>query len=160
MLRLLLTGGNSVKAGVLAGAFRRIGRPDLADEILEAMKAAGYDVRESDPFAAAQTFGALPPAETPIVGRIQAMWKSMRDVIAETFPAAPGLPRDKRRYLGFVDDIYKSDAYHSLSIEGYSVTTELIARVRQGEWDPDHHDDDGRTGTRWQRAATGRPSRR
>ena len=35
-----------------------------------------------------------------------------------------------------------SDAYHSLSIEGYSVTPELIERVRSGSWDPDHHDDD------------------
>jgi hypothetical protein len=37
---------------------------------------------------------------------------------------------------------YKSDAYHSLSIEGYSVTPALIERVQRGDWDPDHHDDD------------------
>ena len=41
-----------------------------------------------------------------------------------------------------VDDIYISDAYHSLSIEGYLVSPELIERVRSGHWDPDHHDDD------------------
>lgn len=142
LLRFLLAGGNSAKAGVLAGALRRIGRPELADEILKVMSAAGYDVRESDPFESTQTFSALPPAVTPIVGRMRAMWKSMRNVVAENFPAAPGLPRDKDAYLGFVDDIYKSDAYHSLSIEGYSVTPELIARVQQGNWDPEHHDDD------------------
>ena len=142
LLRILLAGGNSVKAGVLAGALRRIGRPELADEILKVMSAAGYDVRESDPFEAAQAFSALPPAVTPIVGRMRTMWKSMRNVAAENFPAAPGLPLDKGAYLGFVDDIYKSDAYHSLSIEGYSVTPELIARVQQGSWNPEHHDDD------------------
>ncbi|MEQ1910174.1 MAG: Fic family protein, partial [Vicinamibacterales bacterium] len=27
-------------------------------------------------------------------------------------------------------------------IEGYSVTPELIARVQQGNWNPEHHDDD------------------
>lgn len=43
---------------------------------------------------------------------------------------------------GFVDDIYKSDAYHSLLIEGYSVTPALIDRVQRGDWDPDHHDAD------------------
>jgi hypothetical protein len=142
LLRLLLAGGNSTKAGVLAGALRRIGRPELADEILKVMSAAGYDVRESDPFEAAQAFSALPPAVTPIVGRMRAMWKSMRSVVEENFPAAPGLPQDKGAYLGLVDDIYKSDAYHSLSIEGYSVTPELIARVQQGNWNPEHHDDD------------------
>jgi fido (protein-threonine AMPylation protein) len=142
LLRFLLAGGNSAKAGVLAGALRRIGRPDLADEILTAMRAAGYDVRVSDPFETAHTFGALPPAVTPIVGRIRATWKSMRNVVAESFPAAPGLPRDKGAYLGFVDDIYKTDAYHSLSIEGYRLTPELIARVQRGNWEPERHDDD------------------
>ncbi|MEQ1911356.1 MAG: cell filamentation protein Fic, partial [Vicinamibacterales bacterium] len=142
LLRILLAGGNSAKAGVLAGALRRIGRPEFADEILEVMSGTGYDVRERDPFAAAQAFSALPPAVTPIVGRMRAMWKSMRDVVSENFPEAPGLPQDKGAYLGFVDDIYKSDAYHSLSIEGYSVTPELIARVQQGNWNPEHHDDD------------------
>ena len=50
VLRLLLTGGNSVEAGAIAGALRRIGRPELADDVVKAMKSAGYDVRESDPF--------------------------------------------------------------------------------------------------------------
>jgi hypothetical protein len=50
LLRRLLTGGHTAVAGRLAGAFRRIGRPDAADEIVTTMKAAGYDVRESDPF--------------------------------------------------------------------------------------------------------------
>ncbi len=142
LLRFLLAGGNSTKAGVLAGALRRIGRPEFADEILKTMSAAGYAVRESDPFETAQAFSVLPPAVTPLVGRMRAMWKSMPNVVAENFPAAPGLPEDKGAYLGFVDDIYKSDAYHSLSIEGYSVTPELLARVQQGNWNPEHHDDD------------------
>ena len=142
ILRHLLDGSRTVKAGQIAGAFRRIGRPEIADEIVSTMKRADYDVRESDPFAPEQTFGALPAAVSPIVGRIQAMWASMRDVIIEKFPKAPGLPKNREEYLGFVDDIYKSDAYHSLSIEGYSVTPALIDRVQRGDWDPDHHDAD------------------
>ena len=142
LLRILLTGGNSVKAGVIAGALRRIGRPELADEIVKAMKAAGYDARENDPFEPAQTFGILPVAVSPIVARMQAMWRSMRDVVGENFPEAPGLPEDKDSYLESVEDIYKSDAYHSLSIEGYSVTPALIERVQQGNWDPGHHEED------------------
>jgi Fic family protein len=49
------------------------------------------------------------------------------------------LPTDQQRYLRFVEDIYKSDAYHSLSIEGYSVTPDLIDRVRTGNWNPDEN---------------------
>ena len=142
LLRLLLTGANSVKAGLLAGAMRRIDRPAIADEILKTMKAAGYDARESDPFAPGYTFGVLSPSSAPIVGRMQAMWKSMRGAVIEHFPSAPGLPQDTARYLERVDDIYKSDAYHSLSIEGYSVTPALIERVQLGNWDPDSHDQD------------------
>src|SRR5579872_3108635 len=38
VLRLLLNGGHSAKAGYIAGAFRQTGRGNLADEILGAMK--------------------------------------------------------------------------------------------------------------------------
>jgi len=40
-----------------------------------------------------------------------------------------------------VQDIYITDAYHSLSIEGYRVSPELIEKVRSGEWDPDSDED-------------------
>ncbi len=39
-------------------------------------------------------------------------------------------------YLGQIDDVYISDAYHSLSIEGYRVSPDLIQRVRAGDWNP------------------------
>jgi fido (protein-threonine AMPylation protein) len=142
VLRHLLEGGHSVVAGRLAGAFRRIGRADVADEIVAVMKAANYTIRETDPFVPQQTFGTLRPAIAPIVGRIQVMWQAMREPVVAVFPKAPGLPKDRADYLRFIDEIYKSDAYHSLSIEGYSVTPELIERVRAGDWDPDNHDDD------------------
>ena len=137
VLRRLLDGGHSVVAGRLAGAFRRIGRGDAADEILGSMKAAGYDVRENDPFSAEQPIGVRTAAGPPIVGRLQAMWHAMRSEVLKTFPEAPGLPKDTTAYLGFVDEIYQSDAYHSLSIEGYRVSPELIQRVAAGDWNPE-----------------------
>ena len=38
LLRLLLNGGHSAKAGYLAGALRKIGRNEQSDEIIGAMK--------------------------------------------------------------------------------------------------------------------------
>jgi Fic family protein len=35
-----------------------------------------------------------------------------------------------------------TDAYHSLSIEGYRVTASLIERVRSGSWNPEIHEQD------------------
>jgi hypothetical protein len=137
VLRRLLDGGHSVIAGRLAGAFRRIGRAELAVEITSTMKAAGYAVSENDPFASQQSFGSISPTASPIVGRIRTMWKTMRGTVIEVFPKSPGLPKNKTKYLKSVDEIYKNDAYHSLSIEGYIVSPELIDRVRAGNWDPD-----------------------
>lgn len=53
------------------------------------------------------------------------------------FPKAPGRPRALQAYLKRVNDAYLTDAYHSLSIEGYRVTPELIERIRSGGWNPD-----------------------
>ena len=142
VLRRLLEGGHSVIAGRLAGAFRRIGRCDVAEEILSVMKRTGYDVRETDPFESQQEFGASVWTQAPIVGRLQSLWETMREPVIAAFPEAPGLPDDTGAYLSFVDDIYQTDAYHSLSIEGYRVTPELIDRVRGDNRDPDHHDAD------------------
>ncbi len=142
LLHRLLAGGNSVVAGRLIGAFRRIGRTETADEIRAAMKGAGYGVRESDPFVPGHEFGRLAAAVAPIVGRIQSMWDAMRAAVLRAFPRAPGLPADRQAYLHFVDEIYQSDAYHSLSIEGYQVTPDLIERVRAGGWSPESNDAD------------------
>lgn len=61
----------------------------------------------------------------------------MRAVVLENFPKAKNLPADIEAYLQEVENHYVEDAYHSLSIEGYRVTTELIERVRDGKWNPD-----------------------
>jgi hypothetical protein len=73
VLRRLLAGGHSAVAGRLAGALRRTGRGDVADEILEAMTAAGYDVRESDPFAPALALESIRPDVAPMMGRIEGL---------------------------------------------------------------------------------------
>ena len=137
VLRRLLDRGHSVIAGRLAGAFRRIGRGDVTDEILSVMKRAGYDVRETDPFEPEQAFGAAGRAQAPIAGRLEAMWGAMREPVIAAFPNAPGPPEDTKAYVSFIDEVYRNDAYHSLSIEGYRVTPELIDRVRARDWNPD-----------------------
>ncbi len=135
----LLEGGHTVVAGRLAGAFTRVGRKEVADEIVKTMKAAGHEVRPADPFAEQQTFGSLQTGVSPIVGRLRSFWSQHREHVIGAFPKPPGLPKDTAAYLKSVDEIYKHDAYNSLSIEGYRVTPELIERVRAGTWNPDAH---------------------
>lgn len=144
VLAKLLAGGHSVIAGRLAGAFRNIGRVDSADEIVQTMKAAGYDVRENDPFAAASPVLFSNREPSPYVNRLRLMWQSMRQPILEHFPNAPsiGSIQSAAEYLKQVEEIYTADAYHSLSIEGYKVTPALIERARQGSWNPDSNGTD------------------
>jgi hypothetical protein len=142
VLVLLLEGGHTTVAGRLAGAFRNIGRNRIADDIVKTMKTADHDIREEDPFE--DTINLILPAleQSPYVNRIHLMWQKMREPILKQFPAAPGRPSAIASYLKAADDIYATDAYHSLSIEGYRVSPELIERIRGGGWNPDENEND------------------
>jgi len=142
VLNHLLKGGHSTIAGRLAGAFRNIGRTRIAHDILEGMRAAGYTVRENDPFneKSSVTFSII--ERSPYVNRIRLMWEKMRQPIIDLFPQSPGLPDDVDAYMKQVSDNYVYDAYNSLSLEGYRVSTELIERVRSGEWRPGLNEND------------------
>jgi len=59
------------KAGYLAKAFRQTGRGELADDILRAMKGAGYDVREA---VHLKTGNDTPQAE-PSSAPMRAAWR-------------------------------------------------------------------------------------
>lgn len=142
VLDYLLKGGNSTIAGRLAGAFRNIGNERIADNIIKTMKAADYDVRENDPFENKLKFPFTNRTVSPYVNRIKIMWEEMREPVLKHFPAYPGIPDDKSGYMKLVEENYKSDAYHSLSIEGYKVTPELIERVKSGTWDSEKNEKD------------------
>jgi fido (protein-threonine AMPylation protein) len=137
LLARLLDGGHSTIAGRLAGAFRNSGRGALADEVARTMSAAGYALRETDPFTDRPAVALSFLETSPYVNRIRILWQKMRDPVIESFPEAPGLPRNRAAYMKRVEEAYVTDAYHSLSIEGYRVTPELIRKVRSGRWNPD-----------------------
>jgi len=133
----LLAGGHSKIAGRLAGAFRNIGRARIADDIVATMVAAGYVVTESDPFVDSPTFTLGARESSPYINRLTMTWARMREDVLKHFPAAPGITKDPASYLKHIEQVYVSDAYNSLSIEGYRVGAELIERVRSGNWNPD-----------------------
>lgn len=137
LLSRLLEGGHSSIAGRLAGAFRNIGRDRIADEILDAMQAAGYTVGESDPFETRSLVVFGTRESSPYLNRMRMDWARMRDDVRRLFPDAPGRPVNVAAYLKRVEEIYVNDAYNSLSIEGYKVSAALIEKVRTGHWNPD-----------------------
>lgn len=138
----LLGGSHTVIAGRLAGAFRNIGQIRIADEIVKTMKSADFNIRETDPFESKPPVKLSFRDRTPYANRIRLMWQEMREVVIKHFPNSPGLLKEKKKYLESVDQIYVTDAYHSLSIERYTVTVELIEKVRSSKWDLEENEED------------------
>jgi hypothetical protein len=134
VLSVLLNGGHSVIAGRLAGAFRNIGRDLIADNILKGMQAADLKVQEVDPFNEKTNVSFGRRDTSPYVNRMRLMWSDMREPIIKHFPESANQSVDIGNYMAQVEDKYVTDAYHSLSIEGYRVTRELIELVRSGNW--------------------------
>ena len=71
---------------------------------------------------------------SPYAARIRAQWQAMRE--ACHYPVSGsllGLLRPiQTACMKEIEKLYQYDAYHSLSIEGYEVTPELIERARSG----------------------------
>lgn len=143
VLRILLADSRPVVAGRLAGALRAAGRGALSDEILGAMRAAGYSVNETNPFERPLA-SALPGGrpESPYVQRLRLMWNDLREYVIAAFPSPAGAPIDIDALLRDVEGRYITDAYHSLSIEGYRVSAALIEKVRDGHWSPEGNEAD------------------
>lgn len=133
LLTLLLEGGHSTLAGRLAGAFRNIGRNLIAENIIKGMDAAGYSTKETDPFTEKPNISFDRRDVSPYINRIQLMWANMRIDVMQHFPLPATNTHNIETYLQQVDNKFVTDAYHSLSIEGYRVSPELIELVNSGQ---------------------------
>lgn len=137
LLPTLLAGDMVTAAARLAGAFHFVGRQDDADRIVKAFAQARVRLKAVNPFRLPEPTLEPSRERSPYVLRLRSMWAGWRQDVIDNFPAAPGLQGTSNEYLAQVEERYASDAYNSLSIEGYRVTDELIERVASGSWDPD-----------------------
>jgi hypothetical protein len=138
LLPTLLAGDKMVTAaGRLAAAFDFVKRPDEAERIQKAFAKFKIALKLVNPFELAEPSIAPSRERSPYVLRLRSMWAGWRQDVINTFPPAPGIKKQGADYLAQVDERYVSDAYNSLSIEGYRVTDELIERVASGDWNPD-----------------------
>jgi len=142
ILSNLLEGGHSTIAGRLVGAFRNIGQDRIAEDIKKTISSAGYNIRELDPFESEIKLQFSSRMVSPYVNRMRILWHEMRKPIIDRFPKPPNIPMDIKKYMKNVEEKYVTDAYHSLSIEGYQVSIGLIEKVRSGKWNPDNDEAD------------------
>ena len=129
-------GGESY-AGRLIGALKAVGRLEVAESIRRIQKGLGRRIDESNPFVRA--FERVPlPEGSPVATRLRLFWADLRQQMLDVLPPLAQRPvlRPLADILRDIDEGYVADSYHSLSIEGYRVSEDLIRRVRDGEWDP------------------------
>ena len=134
-----IDGGHTTRAGRVAGAFRSIGREELADSMLSMMRQVGYVVKEENPFEEDVRVDII--ETSPYAARIKLMWQKMRPAVISCLASAGIVqkPQDVTSVLAMMDATYIKDSYNSLSIEGYKITEE---KVRSGNWDPKNNEED------------------
>jgi len=134
--------GKAAAAGRILGSLMAIGETEKAQKLTAALANARITAPTENPFPSE---GSIIPAHvrirSPYAGRIHALWASMRDAVIEHFPLPPKVSPSKQEYINQANAIYRHDAYNSLSIEGYSVTSDLIERVRTGAFNTENSDD-------------------
>lgn len=142
ILRYLLKDGMAQQAGRIIGALRHMGNNVFADTILTTMKAAGFSVTENNPFQKQPLLTNTSILKSPYSARIKTMWEQTRSEVIKIFPKPAKTAKERKLLIKNIDNIYVQDAYHSLSIEGYQVSEELIEKIASGKWQPDESEED------------------
>ena len=127
---------NTLGVSRLIGAYRQIGKQDFADAILKQLTNIGYEIREIENPFDAQAVVTYMEIRNPLYSRVKLLWDICRDDIIALKPAVPLLAFTETEYLAAVEAIRIDDAYHSLSIERYRVSPELIQNIAAGYWNP------------------------
>lgn len=138
LTRPLLREGLVQSANRLAGAYRSMGNIVFANEIHQAMEAAGFSMAKINPFDNDAQYSVLlnQRMNSPYYLRIIHLWESMRTVVISHFHGKASANQSNEAVMQHIEEVYAHDAYHSLSIEGYKVSLSLIEKVKSGQWNP------------------------
>jgi hypothetical protein len=144
LARVILEINSPGLAARFVGAYEFLGDTERARQIRQAIEAAGLTIKPENPFSqTAPILSGSTRLVSPYAGRIEAMFRMMREPVLEVFKdLKPQTARSVEAYLQHIEELYEHDAYNSLSIEGYRVTPELIERIRLGQWNPDENPQD------------------
>lgn len=137
--RELLSGKNISSASRIIGAYYFLDEKQKAKQLQNGLLAAGYQCEPVNPFMVKEPLlSSHSCIRSPYAARISMMWQQMREPILSIFPREPGQSKTSKQYFTQLEKIFVYDAYNSLSIEGYEVSEELIARIANGKWNPEN----------------------
>ncbi len=143
LLNFLLNNDHmDARTGRIAGALKYFGRIDEAQRVIRAYNNANLtSLSISNPFeSSAESILSIRSVNNPYSLRLQTLWnKWVKDINDDIKLPEPGITPDISKLLIELDSKYTNDAYHSLSIEGYKVTEEMINKISKGNWNPDEN---------------------
>nr|MCH9741428.1 Fic family protein [Campylobacterota bacterium] len=127
----------------ICGALKFVGREDDALRIKESYEMATFkNVSLQSPFTAREPILSLSRERNPYALRLKSMWQKYRVVIIGMLKEKALAKQSTENIMAEMDEKYQADAYHSLSIEGYKVTLNLINKVANGNWSPEANSED------------------
>ncbi len=134
-------------AARLSGAYTYLGREADAKNIRETYTSlVGTKITPFNPFHTTRPiFSNTLLLRSPYAARVEGLWKKYSTKIDGSNSNIESKKIDIKLLLSELEEKYTQDAYHSLSIEGYRVTTGLIEKIKNGNWDPVRNDEDKET---------------
>lgn len=138
LLHVLVENRFKNAAGRLIGAYRALNNAEMGDAIKKGLQDVGINVQETNPFVREIPISSYRAYSSPYAARVHALWENFRPVVLAHFPPPPGISLDIKEYLTSITETYVQDAYNSLSIEGYRVTENIVQKVREAKWHPEH----------------------
>lgn len=128
---------NATGVARVVAALEAVGRQQLAVEVRRQLEGVGVTLPKVDnPFATDPPVVFDHRQASPLVARIIYLWARHRERVLELKPDLPKQELTAESFRQRIEAAKLDDAYHSLSIERYRVTPELIERVASGQWDP------------------------
>ena len=122
----------------LLSAYQQVGRLDLVESVLSLLAGAGVTlVLPDNPFEAQPVFFLAPRGRSPLYSRVCMLWEQHRAAVLSCAPLSVRQAVSDSTYSSQVEAVRVADAYHSLSIERYRVTPELIRKIAEDAWHPD-----------------------
>ena len=134
-------------AARLSGAYEHLGREKDAETIRDTYTSlVGIKIIPFNPFHATKPiFDRALLERSPYAARVEELWKKYSIQIDKLNKNSEAKEINIEMLLSQLDEKYTQDAYHSLSIEGYRVTTELIDKIKNGHWNPTENEEDKET---------------
>ena len=146
----LMRSKNKASAGRIISAYEVLGMRAESKKLNSILSSTFDRINVKNPFEITPVQVGVRKKEAASAYRVRIIWEQSSKVVNALYskikPEFDFYKKPINQTLEAVNELYVHDAYHSLSIEGYAVTPDLIERVSRGDWSPEtvEQDNDAR----------------